>query len=171
MAYRNYDLSQQNAGGGYDKIFRQNSNANHANFRKKVQGNQQILDYHLFTGQYEQNQKSPFESLDRFNENAKKNREQFSDFNRGDPNRTVQQFDKAVDSIHMPFDMQRPMATRDQVKSHYEDEHKSLYSHKQANDYFNEHQFMPGKYNNPYASRLDFYSMQNDDKKGYEDLF
>lgn len=171
MAYRYNDLNQQQSGsGGYDKMFHQNTGVNH-NYKKKVQGNQQILDYRLFNGQYEQKQQSPFDAFDEFNENAKKNREQFSDYHRIDPNRSVKNFNSAIDSIHMPFDIQRPIATRDQVKDHYEDEHKSLYSHKKTNDYFNDHQFMPGKYSNPNGNRFDFYSMQNDDQKGFEDYF
>ena len=172
MAYTYNNLNQQKAGnGGYDKMFHQNTNTQNPNFKKKVQGNQQILNYRLFSGQYEQQQSSPFEKFDTFNENAKKNREQFQDYRREDPRQTVESFNKAIDGMHMPFDIQRPQATRDQVKDHYEEEHKSLYSHKKSNDYFNEHQFMHGKYSNPSASRFDFYGMQNDDKKGFEDLF
>ena len=172
MAYRYNDLNQRQVGsGGYDNLFRQNTGVHNKNHIKKVQGNKQIMDYHLYSGQYEQTQQSPFDAFDSFNENAKKNREQFSDYHPADPNRSVDEFNRAVDQMHIPFDMHRPQATRDQVKDHYENEHKSLYSHKKTNDYFNEHQFMPGKYNNPTANRFDFYSMQNDDKKGYEDYF
>lgn len=173
MAYRYHDLNQQQTGGGYDKMFHQNTGATNTNYVKKGKGNKQILNYHLFSGQYEQSQQSPFtetQAFDGFNENAKKNREQFKEYH-ANPQQSVQKFNTAIDQMHMPFDIQRPIATRDQVKDHYADEHKSLYSHKKTNDYFNEHQFMPGKYNNPTASRFDFYSMQNDDTGGYEDFF
>lgn len=175
MAYRNHDLNQHRSGsGGYDKLFHQNTGANNTNFKKKVKGNERMLNYHLFTGQYEQ--KSPQQDLSEggafngFNENARKNREQFNEYH-NNPTKTVEKFNTAIDQMHMPFDMQRPIATRDQVKNHYADEHKSLYAHKKTNDYFNEHQFMPGKYSNPNADKPDFYSMQNDDTGGYEDFF
>jgi len=172
MAYRYNDLNQKKNGGDYDEIFHKNTGSQNTNYKKKVIGNQQILNYHLFSGQYEQQQQATgFDAFDEFNETAKKNREQFSDYRTGDPSRNVESFNKAIDSIHMPFDIQRPVATRDQVKEHYEHEHKSLYSHKRTNDYFNDHQFMPGKYNNNNGTRLDFYSMQSDDNKGFEQFF
>lgn len=182
MAYRCNDLNHSQAGGDYDEIFHKNTGSQHqhGNYKKKALGNQQILDYHLFSGQYEQSQSSTFDAFDEFNETARKNREQFTEY-RADPARSVASFNKAIDNTHMSFDIQRPLATRDQVKDHYAHEHKSLYSHKRTNDYFNDHQFMPGKYNNTISnpslnshardSRLDFYSMQSDDKKGYEDFF
>lgn len=157
----------------YDKIFHQNTGSHNPNYTKKLKGNKQMLDYQMFTGQYEQQQQNPFNNFNGFNENARKNRQ---DFNQtiSSGNQSVEIFNNSIDKLHIPFDRQRPIATRDQVKNHYEDEHKSLYSHKKTNEYVNQHQFMPGQLGNGNRSRFDFYSMnenQSQDDQHYEDFF
>jgi hypothetical protein len=167
MAYRQRDLHQSKT-HSYDKLFHQNTGANSANNIKRFEGNKQILNYRLFNGQYEQQPQNPFEE---FNENAKNNRQAFqSSLNNGN---SVEQFNRNIDKIHMPFDIQRPVSTRDQIKSEYETENKSLYDHQKINDYMNQHQFMPGQLGNMNGSRFDFYSMNNDGGKqnGFEDYF
>lgn len=169
MAYRQQELHQSKS-HNYDKMFHQNTGVDSANNVKKIKGNRRILDYHLYSGQYEQNQQNPFgDAFNGFDENAKQNRQEFQS-SMG----SVNEFNNNIDKMHKPFDIQRPVATRDQVKSQYETENKSLYTHTQRNEYFNQHQFMPGQTGSMNANRFDFYSMQNpnDEKQnGFEDFF
>jgi hypothetical protein len=154
-----HHLNQKNS-HKYDKMFHQTTNSHSLNYVNNMKGNQQILDYRLFSGQYEQNPSNPFaSSASDFNENALQNRKEF--FNQVSDSSSIKNFNQSIDRMHMPMDLQRPVATRDQVKGQYEDDNKTLYKHKQTNDYFNEHQFMPSRLGSRYGNGLDFYDVDN----------
>lgn len=161
MAYRQHDLHHAKT-GSYDKMFHKNTGSHNPNNVKRFKGNQQILDYHLFSGQYEQQKKSI--DMDKH----------------GYSHNPIETFNQNIDKIQMPFDMQRPMATRDQIKEEYELENKSLYTQQKANNYFKDHHlFRPnhsgsGGGSGGGTNRFDFYSMQQDDgdiENGFEDFF
>jgi hypothetical protein len=169
MAYNRKDLTQSDA-NTYDKIFHQTTTPNPTG--RKVQNNDKIINYRMFPGQYELTHSSQFQSrgaADMFNENAKKNRESFQEQSR----MSVNQFNQAIDSLHLPQDMNRPLATRDQIKDFYEDENKSFTNDKRTNDYFNQHQFMPSRVGNRTMSGFDPYNItfKTEKKNGYEELF
>ena len=217
----------------YDSMFHKNTGSAN-NSDKKVMGNQQLLDYRLFTGQYELQRTHPTfdDSFDGFDETAKQRREQFTeqynsahiqknkhlqhlqqvqssepyrarpsqqqhyksptvamsndnDYPRYRPrnnnisNQSIKQFNKSIDQIHLPAEMQRPTATRDQIKQFYGEQNKdikpdnkSLAEQTRNNDYINSHQFMPlsgaGTRTIP---GFDYYMTQVDKQNAYEDQF
>lgn len=214
----------------YDSMFHKNTGSAN-NSDKKVMGNQQLLDYRLFTGQYELQRTHPTfdDSFDGFDETAKQRREQFkeqynsahvqknkqlqhlqqvqgsepyrarptqqhskspmgtmsNDYPRYRPrnnnisNQSIKQFNKSIDQIHLPAEMQRPTATRDQIKQFYGDQNKdikpdnkSLAEQTRNNDYINSHQFMPlaGAGNRSFHD-FDYYMMQTEKHNGFEDQF
>ena len=173
MAYNRNDISYASV-NEYDKLFHQNTGISHHNASsKKVQSNDKILNYRLFTGQYELNKPSnDLDAFGNFNENARKNREMF----RSQESTSIKDFNRTIDNLHLPQDMQRPVATRDQIKGVYDDENKankSYRSNKQANDYFNQHQFMPSRLGNKTTSGFDMYSMtfKKEKTNAYEEMF
>ena len=228
---RGNDLNQSEV-HQYDGMFHRNTGTAN-NGSKKVESNQQLLDYRLFTGQYELQKARPaFEdSFDGFDETAKIKREQFKEefktsqshkskylvelqksqpseqyrarptqqhykspvvnnavpeqrFNRPeirstDRNQNIKSFNNAIDQIHLPAEMQRPSATRDQVKEYYHQQdkdklrdYKSLSEQKKNNEYINSHQFMPlSGPGNKTVPGFDYYMVQTEKSNGYEDQF
>lgn len=157
---------QQKGSHTYDKLFHQQSRPN---IEDKRTGNRQILDYRMYAGQYTQDKRDN-NGFDEFNENAKYNRNQFFQEQILSESNSIRTFDRTIDNMHVPFDVQRPIATRDQIKGQYEDDNKSLYKHNNTNEYVNEHQFMPSRLGSRYGGGLDFYdvntSMYSENKNG-----
>lgn len=180
MAYNRKDLRQ---GETYDSNFHSgyydhrtntittkndrtpNHHNNRTNDRGKNMKNDQILSYRMFTGPFELN--NPNTIPNNTNNNIIQDRKPIQSFES-----PITEFNRTIDNLHLPQDMQRPIATRDQVKEYYENDHDHQHvKQKRANDYFNQHQFMPSRLGNKSMTGFDMYSMSNEKKNGYQDFF
>lgn len=139
----------------YDSLFHNTTD------KRLVRGKKddQILNYHLFPGIYEQ---PP---------SARRSRDDagFNDPMYSTP--SSQSFNDYIDRSYNSFDIRRPIATRSQMKRQYEHDNQSLYSRdetKKNNEILNYHLENPTKNRNGFnLTSTDLY-----DKKGsYEDFF
>lgn len=139
-----------------------NHHNNRTNDRGKNMKNDQILSYRMFTGPFELNNPNTNN-----NNNIIQDRKPVQSFES-----PITEFNRTIDNLHLPQDMQRPIATRDQVKEYYENDNDHQHiKQKRANDYFNQHQFMPSRLGNKSMTGFDMYSMSNEKKNGYQDFF
>lgn len=167
MAYNRNDLKQ---GDINDDIFHTNTKKMGNN--RKTSNNEQILNYRMFNGPFELNPLTNFHSTNFQSPNFQSINSQNIRYES-----PITEFNRTIDNLHLPQDMNRPMSTRDQVKNH-----ETQQTRKKTNDYFNQHQFMPSRLGNKSMTGFDMYSVDSngfdmtinskqEKRDGYYDMF
>lgn len=163
--YQSIDTAYEHTQNPYHQTFNRDTTTIKTSKQKRVVGNRNIMDYHIFSPKYEQHQYQSDLMFGGVNNNARENRKQAEiDFNNDyDIKREINEFNETVNNLGIGIDLRRPLATRDQIKDYYKTENKNQQSHPEtfkpkqqmaSNRYLEKYQFDDSKHLNQYDDKL-----------------